>query len=141
MHAAGSSLLHEPSAWLDAVRPGLAIYQGAVRVSATLVEVRKSKGPAGYSGFEVPWHGVILAGYSNGLRTGPCLVNGQPSRILEAGMQSAFVEVQPGDQAGSSEVILLGDSLSEAEVGKAWGTTPHEALLRLAGAGIRSYVS
>jgi alanine racemase len=140
LHAAGSSLLNEPSAWLDAVRPGLAIYQGAVRVSTTLVEARKSKGPAGYTGFEVPWHGVTLAGYSNGLRTGPCLVNGRRSRVLEVGMQSAFVEVEPNDRPGT-EVVLLGDGLTESELGSAWGVTPHEALLRMTASGIRSYHS
>jgi alanine racemase len=140
MHAAGSSLLAEPNAWLDAVRPGLALYQNAVRVTTTLVEVRKSRGRAGYTGFDVPWHGVILAGYSNGLRTGPCLVGGRPSGILEVGMQSAFVEVAEGDTAGNTEVVLLGDGLSEAEVANAWNTSPHEALLRLATSGNRTYL-
>jgi alanine racemase len=30
------------------------------------------------------------------------------------------------------EVVLLGDGISVQETGTAWGTTPHEALLRLA---------
>jgi alanine racemase len=139
MHAAGSSLLHEKAAWLDAVRPGLAIYQGAVRVSTRLVEIHKSNGPAGYTGFQVPWHGVILAGYSNGLRTGPCLVNGRPSRVLEAGMQSAFVEVDEDDDVSNAEVVLMGDGVTESQIATAWGTSPHEALLRLTGCGIRTY--
>lgn len=139
MHAAGSSLLGEPEALLDAVRPGLALYRGAVRVWAPLVEVRKSTGPAGYTGFQSAYHGVILAGYFHGLRPGPCLVNGRPARVLEVGMQSAFIQTDAADRAGD-EVVLLGDSLTEQQVADAWGTTPHEALVRLTGAGTRHYV-
>src|SRR5687767_75419 len=56
LHAAGTSMLDDPAARLDAVRPGLALYRGAVRVSARLAEVRDSSGPAGYTGFVVPRH-------------------------------------------------------------------------------------
>lgn len=139
MHAAGSSLLNQPDAWLDAVRPGLALYRGAARVTARLLETRKSSGPAGYGGFIAPFHGVILAGYSNGLRPGPCLINGRASRILEVGMQSAFVEVSSRDRPGD-EVVLVGDTLTEDAIASTWNTGPHEALLRLASAGIREYV-
>jgi alanine racemase len=139
MHACGSSLLHEPEARLDAVRPGLAIYQGAMRVSGSLVEIRTSTGPTGYTGFQVPRHGVIIGGYSNHLRPGPCLINGRPSRVLEVGMQTAFVEVAPDDQVGD-EVVLLGDGLSEQQVATAWIVSPQEAIYRLAGAGIKSYL-
>lgn len=139
MHAAGSSLLGKPEALLDAVRPGLAMYRGAVRVSTPLVEVRKSSGPAGYTGFESPYHGVILAGYFHGLRPGPCLVNGRSARVLEVGMQSAFVQTDATDKVGD-EVVVLGDSLTEQLVAGAWGTTPHEALARLTGLGTRQYV-
>jgi alanine racemase len=139
LHAAGSSLLDQPAAWLDAVRPGLALYRGAVRVTTRLLEVHKSSGPAGYGGFVAPFHGVILAGYSNGLRPGPCLINGRSSQILEVGMQSAFVETSSRDRTGD-EVVLLGDSLTEDFIASAWNTGPHEALLRLASAGGREYV-
>jgi hypothetical protein len=64
-HAAGSSLLNEPSARFDAVRPGLALYGNAVRVIAPLIDARDSRGPAGYSGFTVPRFGLIRAGYSS----------------------------------------------------------------------------
>jgi alanine racemase len=138
LHAAGSSLLDEPSARLGAVRPGLALYRGTVRVSARLVEVRDSAGPAGYTGFAVPRHGVILCGYSHGLRVGPCRVNGRPSRVLEVGMQSAFVECAAGDRAGD-EVVLLGDGLTEQEAADAWGAGPHTALVQLAASGGRAY--
>lgn len=139
LHAAGSSLLDEPRARLDAVRPGLAIYRGAARVCARLIEVRDTHGPAGYSGFSATRHGVIAAGYSNGLRTGPCLVNGQPARIVEVGMQSSFVELDVKDRAGD-EVVLLSDGLTESQVAAEWKTSPQEALMRLCGAGIRTYV-
>jgi alanine racemase len=138
LHAAGSALLDEPSAWFDAVRPGLALYRGAARVSARLVEVRDSSGPAGYTGFVAARHGVILCGYSNGLRAGACLVNGRRSRVLEVGMQSAFVECEPSDRPGD-EVVLLGDGLTEDDVAAAWGTPPHTALVQLAAAGERLY--
>lgn len=138
MHAAGSSLLNEPAARLDAVRPGLALYRGAARVSTRLVECRKGAGPAGYSGFVAPYHGVILAGYSNGLQAGPCRVNGRPSRLLEVGMQSAFVETTADDRPGD-EVVLLGDTLEEEQVAPAWRTSPHEVLVRLARSGVKEY--
>ncbi|MCS7034826.1 MAG: alanine racemase, partial [Phycisphaerae bacterium] len=126
-HAAGTSLLHCPTARFDAVRPGLAVYRGAVRVSTRLVEARDSLGPAGYSGFVVPRHGVIFGGYSDGLTGGICLINGVKRRILEVGMQSSFVELGPHDRAGD-EVVLLGDSLTEADAGNAWRCGAHEAL-------------
>ena len=138
MHAAGTSLLDDPAAWLHAVRPGLGLYRGAARVSARLVETRRSSGPAGYGGFVAPFHGVILAGYSNGLRTGPCRINARPARILEVGMQSAFVETSAEDRPGD-EVVLLGDELSEDDVAAAWNTGAQECLLRLASAGIREF--
>jgi alanine racemase len=116
-HAAGSALLDDREAWLDAVRPGLALYRGAARVVTRLIDVRDSSGPAGYGGFRVPRFGVILAGYSHGLRPGPCLINGRRSRVIETGMQSAFVECAAGDREGD-EVILLGDGLEAEDVAR-----------------------
>jgi alanine racemase len=130
LHASGSSLLGERDAWLDAVRPGIALYRGAIRVSTLLVEVHESKGPVGYTGFAARRHGVIVCGYSNGLRRGVCLVNGERRRIPEVGMQTAYVEVSEADKVGD-EVVLLGDELMPEELGKEWGCTPHEALFRL----------
>jgi alanine racemase len=130
LHATASALLHEPQARLDAVRPGLAIYRGAVTVSSPLVEAQNSRGPVGYTGFTTDRHGVILCGYSHGLRKGPCLINGQKRRILEVGMQSAFVEIGPKDRIGD-EVLLLGDGVELDDIAAAWNTTPHEVLVRL----------
>jgi alanine racemase len=140
MHAAASALLDQPRARLDAVRPGMALYRGVTRISCRLVEARDSDGPAGYSGFTAPRFGVILCGYSNGLRRGICLVNGQRRAILEVGMQTAFVELGPGDSIGD-EVLLLGDGLTESEIGSAWQTSEQLVLQTLASAGIRSYVN
>jgi alanine racemase len=139
-HAAATALLDEPKAWLDAVRPGLACYRGALRVSTTLHETRVSQGPIGYGGFftETGHHGVILAGYSNGIKAGLCLVNGEPRRIMEVGMQSAYVELQPADHRGD-EVILVGDELSEADVAGAWQMSEHQAVLHLAQCGQRTF--
>lgn len=139
LHAAGTALLNDPAARFNAVRPGLALYRGAVRVCAPLLEARDSAGPAGYSGFVVGRHGVIRAGYSNGLRPGPCLVNGRRSRVIEVGMQSAFVEIGPADRAGD-EVVLLGDGLTESEVGVAWKASEQEVLVRLTRSGSLDYV-
>ena len=146
LHAAGSALLDTPTAYFDAVRPGLALYAGSVRVTAPLLEVREAAGPAGYTGFCVPRFGVVRAGYRNGLKAGPCRVGGRPSRVLEVGMQSAFVEVGPGDRPGDP-VLLLGpdedqpdaDSLTELTVATAWGVSPQEVLVRLTAAGPREY--
>ncbi len=142
LHAAGSALLDEPGAWLDAVRPGLALYLGAARVTAPLLEARDDSGPAGYSGFvsSTGRLGIFAAGYSDGFRSGgTCLVNGVARRVREIGMQSAFIEHGSRDKAGD-EVVLLGDSIAPRDVATAWGTSPQEALYRLVGAGKRSYL-
>jgi alanine racemase len=138
LHAAASGLLDEPAARLDAVRPGIALYRGAVRVTARLLEVRDGGQPAGYGGFIVPRFGIIRCGYTNGLRPGPCLVNGARQTILEVGMQSSYVQIGATDKAGD-EVILLGDGLTEAEVAQAWKTTEHQVLVSLTRAGRRTY--
>jgi alanine racemase len=141
LHAAATALLEEPEAWLDGVRPGLALYRGAVRTSATLADVRQSRGPIGYGGWqsEGGHHGVILAGYSNGLRPGPVSINGRRQRITEIGMQSAYVTLDAGDGLGD-EVVLLGEEIGEADVAFAWQATPHQALLVMAEMGPRAYV-
>ena len=158
LHAAGSALLDDPAAWLSAVRPGLALYAGAVRVTTRLVEVRRSTGPAGYTGFCVPHLGVILAGYRHGLKPGPCSTGGVAARVTEVGMQSAFVAVPPDARVGD-EVVLLGSAIAdnvsgstadedqtvaptgvnEAAVAAAWKTSCQEVLVRLTAAGRRSY--
>jgi alanine racemase len=142
LHAAASALLDEPQAWLNAVRPGLALYEGAVSVSARLVEVHDSTGPAGYSGFSAPRFGIILAGYSSGLRRGLCRVNGQIRPVLEVGMQSAFVELGSGDKAGDAVELLGSDpNMDLGVVSAAWGCSKQEVLVRCAKIGVRKYVS
>jgi alanine racemase len=137
-HAAASALLPDASTHLDAVRPGLALYEGAATVSLRLLDARDSQGPVGYTQFVSQRHGVIRAGYSNGLRKGPCRVNGRPQQIIEVGMQSAFVTLDASDRAGD-RVTLLGEGLTERDVATAWGTSPQEALFRLASMGEKSY--
>lgn len=137
-HAAGTALLDLPEARFDAVRPGLAMYKGALRVTTRLLDARDSRGPAGYGGFQTPRHGVIIGGYSNGLSAGVCLVNGTRRRLLEVGMQSAFVELGPADKPGD-EVVLLGDDLAEQDVANAWRCSPQEAIYRLARCGRKQY--
>jgi alanine racemase len=141
LHAAGTALLGIAEARLDAVRPGLALYRGAAHVSAPLAEVHKTVGPVGYTGFtpSTGRHGVILAGYSHGVRRGPCVVGGRPSHVMEVGMQSSYVECSPHDRAGD-QVVLLGEGLTEDAVALAWRTTAQLVLVQLCGAGEREYV-
>jgi alanine racemase len=138
LHAAGTAMLDEPRAWLNAVRPGIALYRGATRVHTYLLEVRSANGPAGYTGFEVERFGVVPCGYSNGLRPGLCQVNGADRRVLEVGMQSAFVEIAAEDNVGD-EVVLLGDTLTEANQARAWKCSEQQVLVNLAATGARIY--
>jgi alanine racemase len=140
LHAAATSLLDVPEARLDFVRPGLALYRDAVRVTTHLIDARDETGPAGYAGFRSPTgrHGLILGGYAIGLRPGPCLVNGQPRRILECGMQSSYVEIGANDRTGD-EIVLLGDGISVDDIAAARNTSAQEALLRMASLGRREH--
>lgn len=138
-HAAATALLDEPTAWLDAVRPGYWLYRRAMRVSTPLLLVRETRGPVGYGGFECPRVGVILGGYSNRLAPAPVVINGRRQRLIEAGMNTSFVSVDPADRAGD-EVVLLGDGLDEVELAAHFGVRPHTVLCRYGGMGPRVYV-
>jgi alanine racemase len=140
LHAAGTALLSESLAMLDAVRPGLAMYFGAVRIITHLIEARDTHGPAGYGGFSATRHGVIRMGYAHGLRAGFCSINSQRRRVIEVGMQSAFVEIGPQDRDGD-EVILLDENINEQILGKTWGCSGHEVLISLVRSGSIVYES
>lgn len=139
LHAAASSLLNEPAAYLNAVRPGMALYEGAVRITTTLMEVHESNRPAGYTGFSAPRFGVILSGYASGLRPGVVMINGQQRKILEIGMQSAFVEIDRNDKAGDP-VHLLDDDLNANRLASIWKCTPQEVLISLCRFGRKDYI-
>jgi alanine racemase len=140
LHAAGSALLDDSRAWLDAVRPGLALYRGAVDVSAPLVDVRDSNRPAGYTGFITPRFGVVMAGYANGMRKGPCRINGQLRQVLEVGMQSCFVQAGPGDHIGDrAEFLADTPGIDLPAVARAWGSSQQEVLVQLCRTGRRVY--
>lgn len=139
LHAAATALLDDPNAYLNAVRPGLALYEGAVRVTTTLFEVHDSAGPAGYGGFVTPRFGVILMGYAHGLRPGIVLVNGQERKILEIGMQSAFIEASPSDKAGDP-VHLLDEILTPQRLANVWSCSPQEVLVNLCRSGRKVYI-
>lgn len=139
LHAAGSGLLGNPDCWLDAVRPGLALYRDAARVSIPLADARQSRGPVGYTGFTAAHHGVVLRGYSDGMRPGACVINDRRQKVIEVGMQTSFVTLDAGDKTGD-EVVLLGDELPLAQAAEATQSSPHETLLRLASMGERKYV-
>jgi len=140
LHAAATCLLKHPETYFDAVRPGLALYRGAVRVSTRLHLVRDTSGPVGYTGFRYPRVGVILAGYSNWVAPAPVLINGRRQKLLEVGMNTSFVTVDPSDRPGD-EVVLLGDGLNEAELARHFGVREHEILCRYCAMGPRSYVT
>jgi alanine racemase len=138
LHAAATSLLHEPEALLNAVRPGLALYRGAARVVTTLVEAHDSAGPVGYAGFTALRHGVILMGYAHGLRPGLCTVNGTKRRVLEVGMQTAFVEIGEIDRAGD-EVALLDETVDDQVLAESWEVSPQEVLTHLCSSARKQY--
>lgn len=140
IHAAATDLLDRPEAWLNAVRPGLALYRGAVRVRTRLHTVRETDGPVGYGRFRHSPVGIILAGYSSFLRPGPVRTNGRHQQVIETGMNTSFVTVDPADKAGD-EVVLLGDGLTEAELAAHFGTREHEILCRYTAMGPRQYVT
>lgn len=139
LHGAATSLLDEPQAWLGGVRPGYALYRGALRVTTRLHLVRATHGPIGYTGFEYPHVGVMLAGYSNGILAGPVIINGRRQRVLEVGMNTSFVSVEPTDRAGD-EITLLGGDLTEQELAQHIGCREHAVLCRYGAMGNRSYL-
>ena len=140
MHAAATSLLDCPEAWLDAVRPGLALYAGAVRVSGRLIAVREPRGPVGYTRFERSRVGIMQCGYANGMRVATVIINGRRQRVLEVGMNTCLVSVDRSDRPGD-EVVLLGDGLAEAELAAELKVRPHEVLCRYTELGVRRYQS
>jgi alanine racemase len=140
VHAAATALLDYPEAWFDAVRPGLALYRGAVRVTSRLIATRTTSGPVGYSGFEHSPIGIMLGGYSNHVQPGPVVINGRIQRTLEIGMNTTCVSVDPADRVGD-EVVLLGGDLSAARLAQHFKIRPHEVLCRYTAMGLRHYVT
>lgn len=67
----------------------------------------------------------------------PCLVNGTRQRIMEVGMQSAYIDLGPNDRAGD-EVILVGEGLSESDIATDWEMGDLQTL-HLARCGQRTY--
>lgn len=139
-HAACTALLGDRAAWLDAVRPGIGLYRGAVRVTTRLVAIRETHGPIGYTGFTAPRVGVMLVGYASNMHSSPVLINGRPQRVLEAGMNTSFVSVDPADRTGD-EVVLLGDGLTEQAIATHLQIRPHEVLCRYCTMGERRYLA
>ncbi len=139
LHAAGSSLLDRSSTWLDAVRPGLALYVGAMTVTTRILAARDLDGPAGYRRFRARRAGVIPCGYAAGFGPGLVLVAGRRRRVLEVGMNTSFIEIGPLDRPGD-DVVLLGRPLTEAVVARALACSPHEVLCRFARLAPREYL-
>lgn len=139
-HASPTCLIDEPRAWLDRVRPGVALYRGALRVSTRLAVARDTYGPAGYTGFECPRVGILLAGYGVGIRPATVLVNGRPQRMLEVGMNCTYISLDRRDKAGD-EVVLLGDGLPEAQLAEETNSREHEIMCRYGRIAPRKYVT
>lgn len=146
IHAAASSLLDHPEVWFDAVRPGVALFRGAMQVTTRLALVRETQGAVGYTGFTHSPVGVILGGYSNRLAPGaPLLINGRRQHILETGMNTSYVSADPADRIGDP-VVLLGTAddgsgqITEQEVAAALHIREHEVLCRYGAAGERTYM-
>ena len=123
-------MMDDPECRLSAVRPGIALYRGAVRVTSPIVEMHEHAEPAGYTGFSAARHGVILMGYRHGLRMGPCLVNGARRRILEIGMQSSYIELSGAEKIGDT-VTLLGGELGADELAGEWKCGAQEVMVSL----------
>lgn len=137
-HAAASALLDAPETWLDGVRPGVALYRAALCVTAPLQVARETHGPVGYTGFTCPHVGVIFVGYSHGLRPAPVVINGRRQQMLEVGMNTTFVSLDPADRVGET-VVLLGPALAPAEIATATASREHEVICRYAALGERKY--
>lgn len=139
-HAAGTALLHRKDAVLDAVRPGLALYQGAMKVWTRLHAVKEvADGTVGYKRQHVERVGIVLAGYGAGLRPGPIVINGRIQRILECGMNTSFVSVSQLDKP-EDEVVLLGDQITETMIAQEFGIREQEVLSLYSSLGYRSYI-
>jgi alanine racemase len=139
LHVACSHMLPHPQTWLDLIRPGVALYRGALRVTTTLSHVRDTYGPAGYTGFQAPRVGLFQAGYAEGIQPGPVIVNRRRQRIIEVNMNASFVTLAPQDQVGD-EVVLLGDDLREPELAAFFNIRDHEVITRFSALGLRRYV-
>jgi alanine racemase len=136
-HAASSSLLDQPQAWLEGVRPGLALYRGALRVTTRLMLVRETRGPVGYTGFTAERVGVLPVGYACGLTAGAVvLIGGRRQRVLEAGMNTSFVSADATDRGGD-EVTLMGEGMDEFVQAAVLSIRLQEVLCRFAGMGER----
>lgn len=138
-HFACTGMLDYPETYLDAVRPGLALYVGAVRVTTRLTHVRDLRGPAGYTGFQHPRIGLFPAGYCEGVGPAPVIVNGRRQRLIEVNMNASYVTLAADDQVGD-EVVLLGDGLQEVELAAHFDIREHEVLCRYTSMGLRQYV-
>ncbi|MGE3182513.1 MAG: alanine racemase [Phycisphaerae bacterium] len=138
-HGACSSLLDQPAAWLDGVRPGVALYRGALRVTVPLIVARRNGRPAGYTQFHAESFGVIPVGYSHGLRAASAHVNGRAQRIVEVGMNTAFVTLHHNDRIGD-QVVLLGGPLTEKQIATETQSREHEVMCRYGAMGVRTYL-
>lgn len=171
VHAANSAgVLGHPGAWLDAVRPGLALYGvppsptfdspglvPAMSVETTVVAVRRipSGTPLGYGGRFVAARdttvAVIPIGYHDGFRRSlsgkaGVLLRGQRAPVVGAiSMDVALVDATDSGAQRGDRVVCLGSAGGQTvtawELAAAAGTIPYEILCGIGPRVERVYTS
>jgi alanine racemase len=158
VHAANSAgVLGHPGAWLEAVRPGLALYgvapspafdgvglKPAMRLETTVVAVRRVPAgtPLGYGGrFVAPREttvAVIPIGYHDGFRRSfsgkiGVLLRGKRAPVVGAiSMDVTLLDATDSGAQRGDRVVCLGsqgrDSVTAWDLAAAAGTIPYEIL-------------
>ncbi|MGE5413356.1 MAG: alanine racemase [Syntrophomonadaceae bacterium] len=158
VHAANSAaVLALPDAWLDAVRPGLALYgvpprtgaggeglRPAMRIETEVIAARRVPAgtPLGYGGRFVTGRDTTVAvvpiGYHDGYRRSlsgrvPVLLRGRRAPVVGAvSMDVTLVDATETGAERGDEVVCLGAQGTEAvtawELAEAAGTIPYEIL-------------
>jgi alanine racemase len=158
LHAANSAgVLAHPASWLDAVRPGLALYgvepaeglsegalSPAMRIETSVVAVRRVPAgtPLGYGGRFVTKRDTTIAvvpiGYHDGFRRGfsgkaSVLLRGRRAPVVgSVSMDLTLVDATATGAARGDRVVCLGDeggqSVSAWELARAAETIPYEIL-------------
>jgi len=158
VHLANSAaVLAHPDAWLDAVRPGLALYgvpprpdfggeplRPALRIETEVLSARRVPAgtPLGYGGRFVTARettvAVIPIGYHDGFRRSlsgraAVLVRGRRAPVVGAvSMDVALIDATETGAARGDEVVCLGaqgdERITAWELAEAAGTIPYEVL-------------
>ena len=158
LHAANSAaILERPDAWLDAVRPGLALYgvpprpqagdeglRPALRIETEVIAARRVPAgtPLGYGGRFVAGRDTLVAvvpiGYHDGYRRSfsgrvPVLLRGRRAPVVGAvSMDVTLVDATDTGAERGDEAVCLGsqgvETVTAWELAAAAGTIPYEIL-------------